>query len=128
MHTNNISISKVLSQTQIELNKEKTTIVHCCFDLSGGRLYRIWPETKLIQNNGVKKGLLHAFNIAIAPQISFAEGAGKQVHFTLYFEGLDRDCLSFNLSEDIPEPCGFYSEIISKNTTDVYNLDILIKQ
>ena len=98
---------------------ERSTIVHC--SVSDADAIRIWPSTFLVQDNGDRKKLLHAFHISPYPNWTFVEGDHT---FTLVFEGLDKSCLLFDLYEDIPEAGGFYIENIERNKTDVYHLDV----
>ncbi len=100
------------------VSEEKSTIVH--FKKIYGTRIRIWPTTFLVQEDGSRKKLLHAFNISEYPQWKYAP-AGHE--FTLVFEGLDNHCLIFALFEDIPEPGGFHVENIERNKTDVYWLE-----
>ena len=98
---------------------EQTTIVHCVVHYF--TQVRIWPSTFLVQEDGKRKKLLHAFNISAYPQWKYIH-AGHE--FTLVFEGLDKNCNLFSLFEDIPEPGGFHIQNIKRNRTDVYHLDI----
>lgn len=99
--------------------EERSTIVHCV--VQEFSLIRIWPTTFLVQENGVRKKLLQAYNIAQFPNWRWAFYGHK---FTLVFEGLDRDCLLFDLLEDIPQEGGFHIENIERNKTDVYWLTV----
>ncbi len=76
--------------------EERTTIVHCTYSSWG--TIRIWPSTFLVQQDGQRKRLLHAFNIAEYPTWKWVE---KDHEFTLIFEGLDKDCALFNLFEGV---------------------------
>jgi hypothetical protein len=98
---------------------ERSTIVHCV--VQEFSLIRIWPSTFLVQENGVRKKLLQAYNIAQYPSWRWAFHGHK---FTLVFEGLDKDCLLFDLLEDIPQEGGFHLENIERNKTDVYWLTV----
>jgi hypothetical protein len=102
-----------------EMNEERTTIVHCIVE--DGFAVRIWPTTYLVQENGVRKNLLFAYNIAAYPHWKWIFPGHR---FTLVFEGLDRGCQVFDLLEDIPEPGGFYVPGISRNSSDVYQVDV----
>ncbi len=111
-------------QELVELQPEKCTIVHCRLKMSPGDLYRIWPNTFLLQDSGAKAMLTHAFNIALYPAWSFCTKADGMVLFTLVFEGLEKSCSSFTLQEIIPEAGGFSSGLIQRNKTDVYETDL----
>jgi hypothetical protein len=104
---------------EVALLEERATIVHCT--LTHFSAVRIWPSTFLVQEDGIRKQLLQAFNIAEYPEWKWLL-AGQT--FTLVFEGLDRSCVIFDLFEDIPEPGGFHIANIRRNKTDVYHLMI----
>jgi len=81
---------------------------------------RVWRSTFLFSKNSDHKSkLLHAENIAVAP-VWTEVGAMKQFTFTLYFEGLPKDVLLFDLIESIPQPGGFLYQGIVRNENDVY--------
>ena len=110
-------------KVEIETLEEKSTIVHCM--LSGAYFFptaiRIWPTTYLIQENGDRKKLLHAYNITSYPNWKFVDEGHV---FTLVFEGLDKHCLLFDLLEDIPEAGGFQVMNIERNESDVYWVEV----
>ncbi|HEX2533863.1 MAG TPA: hypothetical protein VHK69_09015 [Chitinophagaceae bacterium] len=106
-------------EVQTEHLEERCTIVHCT--LRYFTLIRIWPTTYLIQENGTRKKLLHAFQIAPYPDWKFV---GPNHCFTLVFEGLDRGCQRFDLLEDIPEEGGFSVPGIRRNGQDVYWVEV----
>ena len=81
---------------------------------------RVWRSTFLFSKNSDHKSkLLHAENIAVAP-VWTEVGAMKQFTFTLYFEGLPKDVMLFDLIESIPQPGGFLYQGIVRNENDVY--------
>lgn len=81
---------------------------------------RVWRSTFLFSKSSDHKSkLLHAENIAVAP-IWTEVAAMKQFTFTLYFEGLPKDVLLFDLIESIPQPGGFLYQGIVRNENDVY--------
>ena len=108
---------------QTEVSLEKSTIVHCRLsgDYDFPAAIRIWPTTFLVQDNSDRKKLLHAYNIAPYPNWKIVNEGHV---FTLVFEGLDKNCLLFDLIEDIPEFGGFTFENIKRNDTDVYWVDV----
>lgn len=118
-------IAKPVFHSSIEIDvdthvfNEQCTIVHLQY--YGYGPIRIWASTYLVQDNGIRKKLVKAFNISLYPE-------WKEVHFghrfTLLFEGLDKDCQTFDLYEDIPEPGGFYVQGVERNATDVYWLSL----
>ncbi|RYY99794.1 MAG: hypothetical protein EOO11_03745 [Chitinophagaceae bacterium] len=99
-------------------SEERSTIVHCT--LTVACLLRISPETFLVQEDGTRRALLHAYRIVQAPAWDFAVPNHR---FTLVFEGLRRHCRAFDLVEDIEEPYPFYFTGIARNATDVYYLE-----
>ncbi len=116
-----ITIDPVLL-SQSETLSEKCTIVRCVYRKTYYNRIRIWPSTFLIQNNGVRKKMLQHYNIALYPEWIIVK---SHPHiFTLIFEGLDKDCVSFDLLEDIPEPGEFYVRGIQRNQTDVYSVSL----
>lgn len=104
-----------LIETKVLTDEERQTIVHCsCGDVYA---YRIWPNTYLEEKEtGKRAKLITAFNISFAPQWTINEGKG----FTLIFEGLSRDCQSFDLVENIAQEGGFFVSGIKRNRSDVY--------
>lgn len=109
---------------RLQVFEEKVAIVHCTYVFPAHfapAAIRIWPTTYLIQENGMQKKLLQAFNIASFPEWKIVASGHR---FTLIFEGLDNDCKVFDLVEEIPEPGGFRFEKIPRNNTDVYHVQI----
>ncbi|GAA4318732.1 hypothetical protein [Flaviaesturariibacter amylovorans] len=103
----------------VEAVEERATIVHCT--MTEFTAARIWPSTFLIQEDGVRKGLLQAYGITAYPNWKWLLPGET---FTLVFEGLDKHCLLFDLLEEIPEPGGFHIANIERNKSDVYRLFI----
>jgi hypothetical protein len=104
----------------LQQQPERCTILHCRFftkELCG---VRIWPSTFLIENDGRKCKLIKAFNISMMPEWTEHFVVNDFIRFTLVFEGLSKDCLSFYLQEIIPEQYAFHSKEIMRNATDVY--------
>ena len=99
--------------------EERTTIVHCI--LLEDSFIRIWPTTYLVQEDGVRKPMIQAFDIVAYPNWKLVPAGHR---FTLVFEGLDRGCTVFELIEDIPEPGGFRSGPLQRNQSDVYSLEV----
>jgi len=109
----------------IETEEESQVIVHCSYTSTGtGDLIRIWPTTFLLpQNSSYKCQLLHTENITLFPvwtEIPF----GKTHTFTLIFQGLPRDCVLFDLVEEIGQPGAFIIKNIRRNQMDVYHVEI----
>lgn len=108
-------------ETQIEVktleSEERQTIVHCTCSGDGTDAYRIWPSTYLVEHGSDRRAkLITAFNISFAPQWTLNDGRG----FTLIFEGLSKNCTSFDLIEMIPQAGGFEVFNIPRNKMDVY--------
>ena len=81
---------------------------------------RLWRNTFLISRSSDHRSkLLHAENISMAPVWTEVNG-GKAFRFSLFFEGLPKDVLIFDLVEDIPEADGFFFQGIVRNEQDVY--------
>lgn len=115
---------KAKVETKVLEEKERQTIVHCQHFLNMGDGIRIWRSTYLIEKpSGVKRKLLHAENITMHPTWTVADKNGNY-NFTLYFEGLSKNCTSFDLVEEIPQPGGFVVSDIARNKQDVYRVKI----
>jgi hypothetical protein len=81
---------------------------------------RVWRSTFLFSKSSDHKSkLVHADNISIAP-VWTEVAPFVQFTFTLYFEGLPKDVLMFDLIENIPQPGGFFFQSIVRNEMDVY--------
>ncbi|MCE3280567.1 MAG: hypothetical protein K0S44_2758 [Bacteroidetes bacterium] len=122
MSTDPEIITEVKEETAIEtmLAEESQVVVHCICSMEAA--YRIWPTTFLIENDtGKRAKLLTAFNISFYPYWTFKNRGQK---FTLIFEGLSRNCVLFDLKEEIPQEGGFHVKSILRNSTDVYTVDI----
>jgi hypothetical protein len=104
---------------------ERMTIVHCNIYTPEPTGVRIWPTTFLVQEDGTRSKLLHAFNISFYPNWTLHDVYDQNIRFTLVFEGLKGSCNQFFLLEDIPEPGGFYSAAVARNETDVYETELL---
>lgn len=106
--------------TETMVAEENQTIVHCICNVDGA--YRIWATTYLIEHGtGKRAKLLTAFNISLYPDWTL-KNAGQK--FTLIFEGLSRNCVVFDLKEDIPQHGGFQVNGIVRNNSDVYTVNI----
>ncbi len=104
--------------------EEKQTIVHCRIQTPGDdAVVRIWPNTFLKEHGSSSvRNLISTFNVSMHP--NWTPIPNRQYNFTLIFEGLSKGCTSFDLIEKIPESGGFYVPGISRNTTDVYRVDV----
>lgn len=108
----------------IQPEEQRVTIVHCFQKCDGIVFYRIWKSTFLVEDNGSKAKLLHAFNVSYFPEWTVCDNHNGYIAFTLIFEALSKDCSSFRLEEQIPEPGGFYTNIIPRNKTDIYKEEV----
>lgn len=108
----------------VQQQTERCTIVHCRFYSAFADRVRIWPTTFLIEDDGHRKKLIKAFNISLMPEWTAHYIIDDYIWFSLVFEGLSKNCREFYLLEDIPEPDGFFTENISRNTTDVYQAEV----
>lgn len=99
--------------------------VHCYFrNKWENMLIRIWKTTYLVDSvSGTRSKLVHAENITFAPVWTRIPD-GQPYTFLLIFSGLPKSCKQFDLVEEIPEPGGFFIQNISRNTTDVYHIDV----
>lgn len=108
------------AQTETMAAEENQTVVHCICGMDAA--YRIWPTTYLIEyNTGQRAKLVTAFNVSFYPYWTIKEAGQK---FTLVFEGLSRNCVIFDLKEEIPQEGGFEVNGITRNGSDVYTVTI----
>ncbi len=106
----------LLNQSETEF--EKCAILKCKLDYP--TWIRLSPSTFLVQNNGIRKKLLHYYNISLYPNKTIVKKA--PYYFTLIFEGLDKNCISFDLIEDTPDSIPFHFQCVVRNQTDVYEI------
>ena len=116
----------LLEQAKAYPDLEQQVIVHCEFNpgfFLGPRL-RIWPTTFLIPKGGsTKSKLLQAEHITFYPEWTPIERFTLH-RFTLIFEGLPKECTSFDLIEEIPEPGGFVVRDIPRVTSVIYTVSV----
>ena len=117
---------QIIEEAKNQNEVEKQVVVHCFFKSHIlNTSIRIWKSTYLRDQDSTHKSkLLSAHNITIYPEWMPTQG-GSTIKFTLVFSALPKNCKSFDLFEDIPEEGGFYSEVISRNKSDVYSVEIL---
>jgi len=110
---------------QLNLQQQFYTIIHCTFKAleKEDAFIRIWPTTILLENVGNEKKLLQMDNM-IAPPKWIRLFSGTTHHFTLYFEGLSKECTSFDFLEKINESGAFFVQGIQRNKTDIYRIDL----
>jgi hypothetical protein len=115
---------KILEDASLQSENERQVIVHCHLRMPMyGMQIRIWKTTYLRdQDSAHKSKLLGAYNITEYPV--WQPVSGNEASFTLVFQGLPKDCLFFDLFEDIPDPYGFYSGIIARNNSDIYSVEV----
>ena len=121
-----VKIEKELREYfQTKIQEQSKVIVQCSF--TGGIFnskIRIWPSTFLYaKNSNHKSELLHAENITLHPTWRSVE-YGQTINFTLIFSALPKDCIQFDMIENIPESGGFAIMDIERNNTDVYFIEI----
>ncbi len=108
----------------LDQKTEECTIVHCRYFIDEPTGVRIWPSTFLIEDTGRRHKLIKNFNISIMPQWTFHLVENEFIRFTLVFEALTRSCQYFQLLEDIPQPYGFSSKKVLKNSSGVYTVEV----
>lgn len=118
-----IEIDNAVKQL-VEQQKEACTIVHCRYFTTEPTAVRIWPNTYLVEDGGNKCKLLQVFNISIMPLWTLHLIENQYIRFTLVFEALSRDCRTFHLLEDIPQPYGFHSKTVQRNSQGVYTVEV----
>jgi hypothetical protein len=104
--------------------EENQVIVHVHLRVKQPSLgIRIWPNTYLIPHEGGSSAkMIQSIGISTAPQWTFI--FERSCLFTLIFEALSKDCVIFDLIEDIPLPDPFEFHGIVRNQTDVYHLSM----
>lgn len=113
----------LLEKAKTETDLENQVIVHCFLKSSHEEmLIRIWNSTYLRDKDSKHKSkLITSHNITIYPTWMIIKGNAR---FTLVFSALPKSCTSFDLFEDIPQGGGFFTELISRNKSDVYSVEI----
>lgn len=108
---------------EIKHQTEKQVIVHCYFyPQSFFSRYRVSKNTYLKSGSYISQ-LVECYNISYSPTWTPVIGTGKKIFFTLIFQGLPKDCKSFNLIEDISVGNGFYGSF-NRCDSDVYTLEV----
>lgn len=117
--------TEILLETETLVIEQSHVYVHCYYNNRGQEiLIRIWHSTYLVDSaTGAKSTLVHAENISYAPQWTFIPDR-KLFRFLLIFTALPKECVSFDLLEDIPQSGGFRIEGIARNKADIYHVDI----
>ena len=113
-------------QLQLLADKEHQVVLHCRHTGNpfGGSRIRIWKSTFLLPHHSSHKcQLIHTEKVSIAPKWTWVHEF-ETFTFTLVFSGLPKDCVVFDLVEDIPEPNGFVVTGIARNRSDVYLIDL----
>jgi len=101
---------------------ESCTIVHCTFISFEPVKLRVWKKRTLLrENTGLVRKIIKPFNIDITLLKTFKPDNGC-CNFTLVFEGLSRNCTSFELYEEPPAINLFFSESIERNRMDAYQV------
>jgi len=115
--------TSVVTELSKQVNEESQVIVHCSFRAGGeGEAIRIWKSTFLnAKDSNHKSKLIHLQNITLYPDWTPVM-KGNTLSFTLYFAALPKDCMLFDLVEEIPQAGGFEVRNIKRNNMDVYSL------
>jgi hypothetical protein len=113
-------------EVAVEQEEERQTILHCRLRSAVFSMIRIHPTTFLIEQDGTKRKLVSALDIAVAPEWGPGNFSGGHLHFTLVFEGLGKECRSFYMEEFAApgENLLFKTDAIRRNRTDVYRVMI----
>lgn len=115
---------ELLAELLTEVEERGQVTVHCSILTEYADMIRIWSSTFLVcKLTGHRSRLLHAEGIAYAP-VWQEVNPGKPVAFTLLFESLPKDCILFDLVEEIPQPGGFFVPAILRNDPDVYRVEV----
>lgn len=116
--------TSLLPDLAVAVDEQGQVTVHCHFAAGLADAIRIWPSTFLIcRLTGHRSQLLFAEGIPLAPEW-LPVPAGREICFTLLFAGLPRECVLFDLVEEIPEPGGFSANGILRNGMDVYRVEV----
>lgn len=84
-------------------------------------MIRIWPTTYLVAHQiDHRSKILNAINITWYPV--YMPLSGPVTQFTLIFEGLPKNCSSFDLIEETDQRDGFEYRNIQRNQSDVYSI------
>jgi hypothetical protein len=102
---------------------ESQVVVHVSVWSSEPVNLRIWGSTYLFdQHSSHQSKLVHFENISLAPDWTPVHSA-MPYKFTLFFEGLPKSCIQFDLIEiAIGEGC-FEFKNIARNPSDVYYVE-----
>lgn len=113
---------EILKQLNTQINEMGQVVIHILFDQSNslqGSFIRIWPTSFLYDlNSDHVSTLIHTENIVMPPQWQLVT---DQCHFTLIFNGLPKDCRSFDFVEKCGnENGGFEVRNIARSESDIY--------
>jgi hypothetical protein len=108
-------------QHQKEIRGQVTVHVKYATLLWQDSMIRIWPTTYLVAHQTDHRSkILNAINITWYPV--YMPLTGPVTQFTLIFEGLPKNCSSFDLIEETDQKDGFEYPNIQRNQSDVYNI------
>jgi hypothetical protein len=118
-------LPKIEEKTEVKVVEKGQVILHISTDVnSQNSAFRIWKSTYLIDSfSNERSKLLQNFNISLYPHWTFPP-YGKKYTFTLVFEALLSNCVLFHFKEIIHEAGGFEVLNITRNKSDVYNIEI----
>jgi hypothetical protein len=112
---------KIELDPEHQADVERQVMVRSWYPFGTG--VRIWPTTYLICNQtGNRSKLIYTENVGKYPGWQWLS-AGER--FLMVFEALPKDCVSFDLYEDIPEPGEFHIKNIRRNKIEVYDVPMI---
>lgn len=112
---------RISLQHQKEIRGQVTVHVKYTTPLWQDSMIRIWPTTYLVAHQlDHRSKILNAINITWYPV--YMPLTGPVTQFTLIFEGLPKNCNSFDLIEETDQQDGFEYRNIQRNQSDVYNI------
>ena len=115
--------NEIITESKLETltvtSEERQITCHCFYPFT--TFVRVWKSTFLVcKQTGTKVPVTHALNVPWYPNYILIPAKER---FTLIFGSLPKECTSFDLVEQIPEPGGFESLNIQRNHTDVYTIN-----
>lgn len=117
---------ELLAVLRPDLLNDSYVYVHCHFNnVWDNTLIRIWKSTFLVDRDSPSKSeLVHAENISMAPQWTIIPDR-QPFSFLLIFSSLPKNCVIFDLVEDIAEADGFHVRNVKRNEKDVYHINLV---
>ncbi|MBC8266347.1 MAG: hypothetical protein H8E84_05215 [Flavobacteriales bacterium] len=115
--------TKIRNKAKEQSSEKRQVIIHGIIRPMMGASIDLFKDDIFLFPHGYDKKckLVYSKNIAIYPDKY--EIPSLTIHnFTMVFEGLPKDCITFDLIEDIKESGGFVEKNISRNFSDVYEI------